>query len=81
MIGEEDAIHLRNYSTSLKCNSYEGVLLSMKVNDFHQRIISNEETDKYICSSSTKKENGYIFACVDGGALIKKNEEISQKLA
>jgi hypothetical protein len=52
MIGEEDAVAMRNCTTSVKCISMKGELLAIKTSDFYQRIKTNDETWNYIKRSS-----------------------------
>jgi len=56
MIGEEDAVAFRNYTTSLKCVSNHGELLAIKTQDFYSIVRPNEETWKYIKANSKEKE-------------------------
>ena len=55
MMGVEDASIMQNYSKSLKCRSQKGVLLVMSVQDFQQRVKTNEETWKIIKSRAISK--------------------------
>lgn len=60
MIGEEDAVSMRNFTTTVKCVSMQGELLAIKLSDFYQRVRPNEDTWNYIKSSSKQKEQTVI---------------------
>jgi len=44
MLGEEDAVKMRDYSSTVKCYSEKGILLAMKIQDFYQKIKANGDT-------------------------------------
>jgi len=44
MVGEEDVLGQRAYSTTVKCHSEHGVLYSIKSSEFHRLIKANLES-------------------------------------
>lgn len=79
MIGEEDAVSMREYSTTVKCLSQEGVMLAMKTSDFYQRIKTNEETWRYIQKSALLKDcNIYKSALKSEDLIVENSEGIKQ---
>eukprot|EP00347_Sterkiella_histriomuscorum_P012371 403368842 len=75
MIGEEDAIKMRDYTTTLKCVSQNGILLALKTSDFYQRIKTNEETWQYLQKTSLLKEGNIYQSIFRSEKLIKSNVE------
>jgi len=56
LIGEEDAIQMRNHTKTVKCKSFNGELLVMSLQDFYQRVKAvSEDSWKKICENSEFK--------------------------
>ena len=56
LIGTEDVINQRNYSTTIKCTTTSGSLYTLKTEDFHFWIGKNEKTMKMIKELSNEKD-------------------------
>eukprot|EP00347_Sterkiella_histriomuscorum_P003283 403364882 len=75
MIGEEDAINQRDYTCTVKCNSLNGTLLAIKIQDFYQRIKTNQDTWKQIQNKGTQKEFTTINSINKQYTLDKETKE------
>lgn len=56
LIGAEDVINNRNYSTTIKCTTTKGSLYTLKTEDFHFWISKNERTMKIMREMSLEKD-------------------------
>lgn len=56
LIGTEDAINQRNYSTTVKCSSLTGSLFTLKIEDFNHWVGKNEKTMRMIREMSLEKD-------------------------
>ena len=74
MIGEEDAVVMRNYTTTVRCVTYEGELLAIKTIDFYQRVKTNDDSWYYIKKTSKQKEQNVIHTINKSNYIIKTNK-------
>lgn len=56
MLGEEDAIQGKVYSTSASCKSNEGEVFCIKTDEFLKKIKANDESWKIILLMTMAKE-------------------------
>ncbi|CDW90548.1 UNKNOWN [Stylonychia lemnae] len=79
-LGEEDAVKMVDYTTTVKCYSENGVLLVMKVQDFYQKIKGSTDTWQLIKNVAKSKENTTNNSLIRQYYLDKDNKEQAKEI-
>lgn len=80
IFGEEDAVVSRLHTTSVRCISMEGELLCISLQDFNQRVKTNDESWQNIKRSAKQKELTVLNQITRTSKIEKHSKRISQKL-
>ena len=56
MLGHEDVINDRNYTTSVKCQSFEGTVFAIKADEFLAKMNANQLTWDLLLSMTDERD-------------------------
>ncbi|CDW72825.1 UNKNOWN [Stylonychia lemnae] len=79
LLGEEDVISQRHYTTSVTCKSNFGEVYCIKNTDFIKKLKANSESWKIVLLMSMAKEKAIFDRVKKIKKLIRKNQKVSEQ--